>query len=450
MNKKILSPLVMLFTLFSIFPVFIVRSRDFQTSLFWMYTILTTLFLIFMYSSAYVYKPKQDSGFRPDVNVIIPVKNEEDAIKDTIRTVLNSDYPSEKLYITVVDDGSTDKTVNKINELMEEVKSDRVIFIRHERNYGKCAALATGVEKSKSDIIICIDSDSYVDKDAIKLLVQPLVDKRVVAVCGHGYAYNKDKNILTILQHFWYQEMFMLNKGMESIYGSVTCCPGILSAYRKSVVYDILKEWLTEAYVDKLKPVCEDKGLDRSVLDIISDKIVKCLAKSKADDSTLTVTALSNDGARIVYQSNAIVYTIVPETFGQFVKQQLRWTRAWVYGTFLASKFMWKKPFPVPIYFYTYQFLTYVSPAVIFIWAIVRPISGDLIGFTDFLAGTLYVGLLHGLNIWRNDKMSNFIDPVFYRTIFVFISIFLAIFIMPYAWVTVWKGGWLTRGGNVK
>ncbi len=410
-----------------------------------------------MYYSAYTYKNIPDLGFRPNVSVIIPVKNEEEVIEHTIRAILDSDYPSEKLNVIVVDDGSTDKTVDKIEGLIDELKSDRITFIKHKRNHGKCVALATGANNTTNDIIVCIDSDSFVDKDAIKLLVQPLVNKEIVAVCGHGKAHNKDKNMLTMSQHFWYQEMFFLTKSMESRYDSVTCCPGILSAYKKEVVCHLLKEWLIDINTDKLisehKELDEHRELNRSILYKLLDKLAKCVANSKADDSTLTLTALSDKEAKIVYQSNAVVYTMVPETFGQFVKQQLRWNRAYIYGILTASKFIWKKPFPVPIYFYIYQLLAYISPVVVFVWLIIRPISGDLVGSTDFLLGTLYIGFLHGVNISRYDEnpSSNIIDSAFYRTIFVFVSMILSISVLPYAWITAWKGGWMTRGDrNVK
>jgi len=437
-----ISKAITIFTFGSLFPLFFVRLQDFQSSLFWLYSISMVLFLLFMYSLTSTYKPLPDLGYRPYVSVVIPAKNEEGVIQKTIHAVLDSDYPQDKLNMIVVDDGSTDKTGEKI----KEIKSDRLIFIKHDKNYGKRAAFASGCSISKSDIVICIDSDSFVDKNAIKLLVQPFIDRQIVAVCGHGKAYNKDKNLLTILQHYWYQEMFRLIKGMEAKLGCVTCCSGILAAYRRNLILPVIEEWLNEKFFGRQILI----GDDRQLTNLISRGGVKrFIAKSQADDRTLTMRALSTHEVKVTYQSNAITYTMVPDNIKQFIKQQLRWKRAWVHGTILGIKFMWKKPFPIPLYYYGYQFLTYFSPIAIFTWMIIRPINGDWRGPLVFILSVLYIGFLHGLNIWRFNRTST--ECIFYRMLFVFMSIFLSIFILPYAWGTVWKGGWVTRSDtNVK
>ena len=86
--------------------------------------------------------------------------------------------------------------------------------------------------------------------------------------------------------------------------------------------------------------------------------------------------------------------------------------------------------------FYLYQFLAYLSPAVIVIWLLVKPLQGDWLGTAGFLAGTLYVGALHGLNTWKYMRTS--IESVFYRTVFVFL--FLTLTVVVYGWSTPWKG----------
>src|SRR6266568_4213730 len=186
-------------------------------------------------------------------------------------------------------------------------------------------------------MIVCIYSDSFVERDAIKLLVQPLEDARVAAVCGHGEAINKDEGALPRLQHYWYAEMFRLLKGMESRLGCVGCCSGMLSAYRRTAILPIVTQWLAEknsltANVDNEIPV---SPLGRG----LTGKLIK----SPGEDRILAAYALSGKNAKVVYQSNAVVHTIVPGTLRQFLKQQLRWNRAWIHGSILAGRFMWRK-----------------------------------------------------------------------------------------------------------
>jgi hyaluronan synthase len=382
-----------------------------------------TIFIIFNYIYESRYKPIPDLGYRPTVSVIIPAKNEADSIRRTIKAILDCNYPTEKLDVIVVDDGSTDNTASEV----EAMESSRITFIKHEKNQGKRIAFASGFKVAKGEIIVAIDSDSYVEKNAIKLLVQPLIDNKVFAVAGHGEAYNKDKNILTKLQHYWYQEMFRLVKGMESKFGCVTCCSGILAAYRKDILSSIMDEWLNERFLGRKVIIGDDRQLTNFVL----------RGSNKKD-------SLTTHDIKVVYQSNAIVHTVVPDNIRQFIKQQVRWKRSWLCETYLASKFMWKKPFPIPLYFYGYNFLTYISPMIIIIWLVWKPLNGEWNGILSFIIGTYYIGFLHAVNVWKYDRRST--DSIIYRTLFVTLSIFMSIFIIPYALMTVRKDGWITRG----
>jgi hyaluronan synthase len=226
-------------TFLALIPFLVIRVRDFTTTFFWVYSILMVLFLLFMYRQDYKYKPIEDVNYRPTITVIVPCKNEEAMIAKTITAITESDYPSDKLKVVVVDDGSTDRTY----QIAKQYESDRIEIIKHSHNKGKRQAFSTGFRSSDSELVICIDSDTIVAKDAIRLLVQPFSDDKVVAVCGHGEAANKDKNLLTKIQHYWYQDMFTLVKRMESSINAVTCCSGILAAYRRDVVNEVIDEF---------------------------------------------------------------------------------------------------------------------------------------------------------------------------------------------------------------
>lgn len=393
-----------------------------------------------MYTTTSNYRPLPDSGLRPSVSVIIPAKNEETVIEAVVRTALNSDYPASRLEVIVVDDGSTDRTWENLQRVrMDPHLSGRAVVVKHDRNYGKRVALATGIARAHGDIIVCIDSDSFVDKDAIKLLVQPFHDANVVAVCGHGQAANKDEGFLPKLQHYWYAEMFRLMKGMESRFGCVTCCSGILSAYRRLAILPVLNDWLGEKFVGRHIVI----GDDRQLTNLVSRGMTSKLLRSPGEDRILTAVALSTREAKVVYQSNAIVYTIVPNTLKQFMKQQLRWKRSWIHGSLLAGKFMWRKPWPMCFVYYLYQFLTYLNPAVVILWLLVRPAQGEWVGAAGFLLGTFYIGFLHGVNTWKYLRTS--VEAIPYRMMFVFLSFSMSLTVLLYGWATPWKGGWITR-----
>jgi hyaluronan synthase len=364
-----------------------------------------------------------DVNHRPSVSVIVPCKNEENAISQTITTIIESDYPTDKLKVVVIDDGSTDNTYN----IAKQYESDRVKIVKHTVNKGKRQAFATGFNALDGDIVICIDSDTMIAKDAIKLLVQPFVDSKVVAVCGHGEASNKNQNFLTKIQHYWYQEMFILLKGMESKLDSVTCCSGILAAYRRDVVEEVMEEWLGEKFLGQYIIIGDDRQLTNL-----------CLRGAKG---------ISTRDSKVVYQSNAVAYTIVPDNLRQFFKQQLRWKRGSMHGIKLAFKFMYRRKFPIPLYYYIYQAMTLLTPIVIISWVIIKPLQGEIKLTIVFLMSVLYTAFLHGLNTGclSNRPKSEIIDYMFYVMAFVPMSILMNITLLPYAWCTLQKGGWITR-----
>lgn len=432
--------LVALFTIGSILGVLAIWLRVVQGTLLWIYSISITIFLIFMYIATSGYEPIDDVGLRPSITVVIPAKNEEAVIESVVRTVFKSDYPHSRLEVIVVDDGSTDRTWECVHRVAsDQGGSERLILIQHAGNYGKRIALASAISRAGGEIVVCIDSDSFVEQDAIRLLVQPFRDPHVAAVCGHGEAVNRDGGLLPRLQHYWYAETFRLLKGMESRLGCVSCCSGMLAAYRKTAIMPIISQWLTEKPTDD----SIESGYPETLRTPLGRGVTGKLIKSPGEDRILTAFALSVKDARVVYQSNAIVHTIVPGSLKQFLRQQLRWNRAWMHGTLFASRFMWRKPVLASSIFYLYQFLAILSPAVMILWLIIKPLQGEWIGALGFVAGTLYVGFLHGLNTWNYRKTS--LASIPYRMSFVVVSFLLTLTVTLYAWATLWKMGWVTR-----
>ena len=439
-GRKILGWLVTLLTFSSILVILLVWVLVSRNLLLGLYSVAITGFLIFMYAAAGGYKPVPDLGYRPEVTVVIPAKNEGEVIESVIRTVFNSDYPQDKMHVVVVDDGSTDGTWEGMRRATQDsLMSDRLKLIRHDRNYGKRIALASAMEKVWSEIVVCIDSDSFVKRDAIRLLVQPFHDSNVMASSGHGEARNKEEGLLQKLQHYWYADSFRLVKGMESCFGTVLCCSGMLAAYRREAVMPIMREWMKEK-----SPAGTIEDLDGHDHDSwIKHGLARRLIKSPGEDRILTAFALSSPRARTVYQSNAIVQTLVPETSDKFLKQQVRWTRGWIHGSLLSARFMWRKSLPAILISYLFQTLLFLSPLVVVLWLFVKPIQGQWIGTLGFFAGTVYVGFLAGLNAWKYQRTS--IESAPYRMGFVFVSLFVTLSVMVYGILTPWKGGWLTR-----
>lgn len=111
------------------------------------------------------------------LSIIIPVFNEEKTISKIIDRVNDVKIPNVTKEIIVVDDGSTDTTISKINK-------NKVKLIVHEQNKGKGAAVKTGIENSTGDYIIIQDADLEYDPQDIPKLLKPILDNKAKVVYG--------------------------------------------------------------------------------------------------------------------------------------------------------------------------------------------------------------------------------------------------------------------------
>src|SRR3712207_5748979 len=108
---------------------------------------------------------------------------------------------------------------------MRAVAADepRVRVIAFDRNRGKRAAMAAGIRATDAEIIAFVDSDSVLEPDALRILVQSFADPKVGAVCGHADVLNTRESWLSRMQAVRYFTAFKVVKAAESIFNAVTC-----------------------------------------------------------------------------------------------------------------------------------------------------------------------------------------------------------------------------------
>lgn len=118
------------------------------------------------------------------ISIVIPLYNEEDSIINVLNRIPNH-YIHE---IIIVDDGSTDNSVNEI----KKIKDKNIIIIEHEINRGYGTALKTGIMRSNGDIIVTMDSDGQHDPQEIPKLIKPIIDMKAELCIGSRYIGNSE------------------------------------------------------------------------------------------------------------------------------------------------------------------------------------------------------------------------------------------------------------------
>jgi hyaluronan synthase len=375
-----------------------------------LYSVLISAYILSRIALACVYKSPRDAGLRLPISVAISCKNEEGAIRETLECIYRSDYPPELMQVIAVDDGSTDGTWAE----MESVQASHpdLELVRFEKNRGKRHGMAAAARRATGDIVIYVDSDSFVRRDAFARIVQGFADPEVGAVCGHGTVANPEENFLTKMQEVRYYVAFRIVKSAESLFDTVTCCSGCLAAYRRSYMMDFLDVWLEQRFLGR--------------------------AATFGDDRSLTNFMLRR--WRVVYDANAICATIVPATLSVFFRQQLRWKKSWIRESVLASMFMWKRHPLAAFYFYLGVIFPFVSPAVVF-GALVLPLLGVGSLSVLYIYGTFLMALLYGLVYLVRYKRGLWI----YGLAFSFFYMVVLVWQTYYALVTVRRNHWGTR-----
>ena len=115
---------------------------------FYTYSLLVTIYCLARFFLAPFYRPTPDTGYRPTASIVIPAFNEEDCVGLTIDACYGTDYPADRLEVVAVDDGSTDRTWERILEARERPRSrfDRRPHRRALRRRGRAFGRLAGEE----------------------------------------------------------------------------------------------------------------------------------------------------------------------------------------------------------------------------------------------------------------------------------------------------------------
>ena len=236
-------------------------------------------------------------------SIIIPCFNEEEQAHATIRYAMQTQYPL--FEVIAVNDGSSDKTAEILDELAAQYPKLRVVHLAE--NQGKAYALRAGTMVSQYEFLVCIDGDALLHPHAVFWMMHQLTSyPRVGAVTGNPRIINRS-SILGKLQVGEFSSIIGLIKRAQRTYGSIFCVSGAIAGFRKTAL-DRIGYWSA---------------------DMITEDI---------DVSW----RLQFDHWDLQYVPKALCYIYMPETFKGLWKQRLRWSQGGVEVLFAHVRNMFK------------------------------------------------------------------------------------------------------------
>lgn len=176
------------------------------------------------------------------VTVLIPARNEAENISKCLNSIIHQDYPKELFEIVVLDDFSTDETVEIVTEISKELRNVRCLkladfFTEKETQSFKKKAIEVGIQNSKGDLIVTTDADCIVPEKWLKYLVS-FYEKRQVKFIAAPVNFYQEPSLFERFQSLDFLGMMCVTgAGIQLRLGNM--CNGANLAYEKSAFYEV-------------------------------------------------------------------------------------------------------------------------------------------------------------------------------------------------------------------
>lgn len=228
--------------------------------------------------------PEGNDG--PPVSVLIPCFNEGPNLAETLQAALTLHWSDWE--VIAINDGSSDDTGLQLEAIAASQPRLRVVHLA--QNQGKALALRAGALLARHELLVCIDADALLDREAVAWMVRHFPrDPGLAAVTGNPRIRNRS-TLLGRLQVGEFAMIVGLIRRAQSLLGVLFCVSGVIGCFRRAALHDV-DYW------------------DPSQL---------------TEDIDLT-WRLQRAGWRVRYEPHALVWILMPETLAGLWRQRRRW-----------------------------------------------------------------------------------------------------------------------------
>ena len=187
------------------------------------------------------------TDYEPDVTLFISAYNEKDFVAGKIKNSRELDYPSGKLHMVWVTDGSDDGTP----ELLKQFEGVTVYHLP-QRN-GKIGAMNRGMKLVNTPIVVFCDANTMLGKESVRRIVNLFSDPKVGCVSGEKRIYGKDKDTAAGAGEGLYWKYESTLKKWDAELYSVVGAAGELFAIRTALYQEVEKDTLLDDFIISLR-----------------------------------------------------------------------------------------------------------------------------------------------------------------------------------------------------
>lgn len=236
----------------------------------------------------------------PFVSILVPAHNEEKVIGRTAVSLLNLNYPDDKMELIIINDNSSDNTKDVLQKIKDKYPNKNFTIInttKENGGKGKSNALNIGYKQAKGEIIAVYDADNTPEKLALRYLVYRILsDNSLGAVIGKFRTRNRDKNWLT----------------------------------RFINIETLSFQWIAQAGRWQLFRLCTIPGTNFIIKRSIIEKLGGWDVNAVAEDTEISFQ-IYKLGYRIAFMPLAVTWEQEPQTVKVWFKQRTRWVKGNIY-----------------------------------------------------------------------------------------------------------------------
>ncbi|MEU0337225.1 glycosyltransferase [Streptomyces sp. NPDC006193] len=349
------------------------------------------------------------NDYRTTTSVVVPAYREDpDILLDCLRTWLAQD-PTEVIIVPDVED-------HEVLRRLAQVTDPRVRVLAFEHR-GKRSALGVGIRAAAGELVVLADSDTRWEAGLLDAVQMPFADPAVGGVGTQQNVYRRRSSVWRRVADWLVNLRYHDYVPAMGRAGAVACLSGRTAAYRRAAVVPVLGNLEDEFFLGR-----------------------RCVA---GDDGRLTWLVLAS-GYKTVHQSSARALSMFPSSFRAFVKQRVRWSRNSYrcYLTALYKGWLWRVP---------------LVTKITVLQILLTPVTmGMAIGYlllsrlepTGRGVALALIWLLVGRGVRGYSHLRRHPQEVLLLPLLALVVVMISLPIKLYAFVTMNKQGWLTRGSG--